>query len=86
MAKEQVQPKPKKVQAPRVVQSTEKVGFLDRVKNYLKGVRSELRKVTWPTKKELINYTLIVIVLTLILSTFIGLFDLFWKQLFFNWL
>lgn len=86
MAKEQVQPKPKKAPVQRQVQPGEKVGFFDRVKSFFKGVRSELRKVTWPTRKELINYTLIVIVLTLILSTFIGLFDLFWKQLFFNWL
>lgn len=86
MAKEQVQSKPKKATIQRPSTPTEKRGFLDRVKTYLKGVRSELRKVTWPTKKELINYTMIVIVLTLILSTFIGLFDLFWKQLFFSWL
>lgn len=87
MAKDQVpQQKPKKVPVqPRVAQ-TEKLGFFDRVKNFIKGVRSELRKVTWPTKKELINYTTIVIVLTVILATVIGLFDLFWKQLFFNWL
>lgn len=86
MAKEQVQSKPKKATVQRPSAPAEKPGFFDRVKAYLKGVRSELRKVTWPTKKELINYTMIVIVLTLILSTFIGLFDLFWKQLFFSWL
>lgn len=86
MAKEQVQSKPKKTTIQRPSVPAEKPGFFDRIKTYLKGVRSELRKVTWPTKKELINYTMIVIVLTLILSTFIGLFDLFWKQLFFSWL
>ncbi|NMB04113.1 MAG: preprotein translocase subunit SecE [Tissierellia bacterium] len=64
----------------------EKVGILQRAKNYLRGVRSELRKVTWPTRKELINYTLIVIVLTVALAMIIGLFDLFWNQLFYYWL
>ena len=34
----------------------EKEKFLSKVKNYFKGVRSELKKVNWPTKKELINY------------------------------
>ncbi|HHT21630.1 MAG TPA: preprotein translocase subunit SecE [Tissierellia bacterium] len=64
----------------------EKVGFFERVKNYLRGVRSELRKVTWPTRKELINYTIIVIVVTIILAMIIGLFDLFWNRLFYYWI
>ena len=58
----------------------------ERIKNWFKGVRSELRKVTWPTRKELINYTLIVIAMTLILAVFIGLFDFFFQKLFFHWL
>lgn len=81
MAKEQTTRKP----TGRTNQP-EKVGILQRVQNYLRGVRSELRKVTWPSRKELINYTLIVIVVTIVLSMIIGLFDLFWKQLFYNWL
>ncbi|WP_019132769.1 preprotein translocase subunit SecE [Peptoniphilus obesi] len=28
---------------------------------YFKGVKSELKKVVWPTRKELINYSIIVI-------------------------
>lgn len=81
MAKEQTTRKP----AVRPNQP-EKVGFFERAKNYLKGVRSELRKVTWPSRKELINYTIIVIVVTIILAMIIGLFDLFWNQLFYYWL
>ena len=30
-------------------------------KEYLKGVRLEMKKVVWPTKKELVSYTGIVI-------------------------
>lgn len=32
-----------------------------RIKNYFKGVKSELKKVNWPTRKELINYTIVVL-------------------------
>jgi preprotein translocase subunit SecE len=32
-----------------------------RIKNYFKGVKSELKKVNWPTRKELINYTMVVL-------------------------
>lgn len=33
----------------------------ERIKNYFKGVKSELKKVNWPTRKELINYTIVVL-------------------------
>ncbi|MBQ2866995.1 MAG: preprotein translocase subunit SecE, partial [Firmicutes bacterium] len=29
--------------------------------SFWKGVRTELKKVVWPTKKELKNYTIVVI-------------------------
>ncbi len=32
-----------------------------RIKSYFKGVKSELKKVNWPTRKELINYTIVVL-------------------------
>ncbi len=28
---------------------------------YFKGVRTEMKKVVWPTKKEMYNYTMVVI-------------------------
>ncbi len=31
------------------------------LKEYFKGVRTEMKKVVWPTKEELGNYTLVVI-------------------------
>ena len=34
----------------------------NRLGEYLKGVKTELKKVVWPTKKETIRYTEIVIV------------------------
>lgn len=36
-------------------------GFLGRTKAYFKGVRAELHRVTWPTKSDVLNYTLIVL-------------------------
>ncbi len=43
---------------------------------FLKEVRIELTKVTWSTKDELIGSTIVVIILSLILSVFVGLVDL----------
>jgi preprotein translocase subunit SecE len=34
---------------------------------FLKEVRSELRKVAWPNRKEVTNYTIVVLVTTLVL-------------------
>ncbi len=42
-------------------QIVEKKGFFARIRDYFKGVSSELKKVTWPTKKETKRYTLVVI-------------------------
>ena len=38
-------------------------------------VRSELRKVNWPTRTEVINYSIVVLVTVIILTVFIGLLD-----------
>ena len=42
---------------------------------FLKEVNAELRKVTWPTKEELIGSTIVTIVVSLIMSIFIGFVD-----------
>ena len=39
-----------------------KTGF----KEYFRGVRTEMKKVVWPTKKQVINNTLIVLAVVLI--------------------
>ncbi|MGH8870334.1 MAG: preprotein translocase subunit SecE [Actinomycetes bacterium] len=43
---------------------------------YYRQVVSELRKVIWPTQRELITYTIVVLVFVLILMTIVGLLDL----------
>ena len=48
---------------------------MDRITQFLKEVRHELSKVSWPTKKQMISYTLIVIGLSLFLALFLGLLD-----------
>jgi preprotein translocase subunit SecE len=43
---------------------------------YLKDVRSEMMKVTWPTRSELMGATVIVIILSLIMAVFVKICDL----------
>ncbi len=40
-------------------------------KGFFKGVKSELKKVVWPTKKQLINNTILVVGLVVIFSAII---------------
>jgi preprotein translocase subunit SecE len=48
---------------------------------FLKEVRHELRRVTWPTRQEAIKHTLIVIGVSLGVAAFLGGLDLL-----FSWL
>ena len=52
-----------------------------RVGKFLRESRAELRKVTWPNRKELITYTVVVIVSTAIVAVFLGIVDLIFSQL-----
>ena len=42
---------------------------------FLREVRGELRKVAWPTRSEVINYSIIVLFTVVILTTYIALLD-----------
>lgn len=43
--------------------------------NYIKASTEELKKVTWPTKKEVYQYSVLVIVISLALAAFLGGLD-----------
>ncbi len=47
-----------------------------RIRKYFRGIASELKKVSWPTRKELINSTAVVLVFILVFATAVGLIDL----------
>lgn len=55
--------------------SKSKSGFVARVGRFVKDVRSELRKVAWPNRKELTSYTAIVLVAVAIVAVYIGAID-----------
>jgi preprotein translocase subunit SecE len=48
---------------------------IEQVREYMKDVRAELTKVSWPTREELRDSTVVVIVTVLLVATFIGLVD-----------
>lgn len=58
-----------------------KVKTTTKMKNYFKGVRAELKKVNWPSKKELKNYTIVVLATCLVMTIVIWGLDLLFKQM-----
>jgi preprotein translocase subunit SecE len=49
--------------------------------NFLKEVRIELKKVTWPTRQETVKHTLAVIAISLAVAIFLGAADLLFQFL-----
>jgi preprotein translocase subunit SecE len=50
-------------------------GIFGRFANFFREVVGELRKVIWPTRKELFTYTAVVVVFVTIMLTVVGLLD-----------
>ena len=49
---------------------------------FVREIRSELKKVVWPTREEATNLTLIVSAVSVAIGGFLFLMDLFFKELF----
>jgi preprotein translocase subunit SecE len=51
------------------------MGVIGRVREFVREVLAEFRKVTWPSRQELINSTAVVVVLTAVIAVFLGVVD-----------
>ena len=49
--------------------------FFGAIARYFRELRSELKKVTWPTPKQVLKNTLIVLASVVIVGIFIWMFD-----------
>jgi len=48
---------------------------MNKLTNYIKESIAEMKKVTWPSKKETRNYTILVIGISIGVALFLGLLD-----------
>ncbi len=55
--------------------SNKKPGFVARIIRSLKDMAGELKKVVWPTRKQMVNNTLIVLAFMVIAAICVGLID-----------
>jgi preprotein translocase subunit SecE len=49
--------------------------MIDKIKSFFADARQEFRHVNWPTRKEAVRLTTVVIVLSLLIAVFLGAFD-----------
>ena len=56
-----------------------KPGLFKRIATYFKETKSELKKVVWPTPKQVVNNTLVVLVVIILSSAFVGIVDSLFK-------
>ena len=69
---------PKKEEASKTVSKAEKnkkPGFFKRIANWFGDVKTEMRRVTWPTKDELKSYSVAVIAMLIVFGVLIWLVD-----------
>jgi preprotein translocase subunit SecE len=52
------------------------------IKRFYRETVGELRKVTWPTREEATNLTIIVILVTFGMSAFLGIVDYLFSRVF----
>lgn len=52
-----------------------KYEYMNKLTSYIMESVGEMKKVTWPTKKETYNYTLLVIAISVGVALFLGLLD-----------
>ena len=55
--------------------------FYKQSMDFLRDVRSEVKKVTWPTRKETLASTSVVIIAVVIIAIYLGLVDLGFSKL-----
>jgi preprotein translocase subunit SecE len=48
---------------------------MSNLSNYLKDTLAEMRQVSWPTQQQALLYTVLVIVISIVVSLFLGAFD-----------
>jgi preprotein translocase subunit SecE len=60
---------------PKAKKEVRRTGFFGRIGGFFREVISELRKVIWPTRKELLTYTAVVIVFVTIITAIVAALD-----------
>ncbi|MBP7174856.1 MAG: preprotein translocase subunit SecE [Thermoclostridium sp.] len=75
LEKQQLEKQQKEKQQKEKVQKEKKPNILQKLSKFVKEIRGELKKVLWPSRKQVINNTLTVLVTCLVLGGVIWILD-----------
>ncbi|MGH2400596.1 MAG: preprotein translocase subunit SecE [bacterium] len=73
--------RPMKVASPRRMPA-----FVERIVQYLREVWVELNRVEWPSRREMISMTIVVIIVLLVMAIYLGIFDYIYTVIIKRWL
>lgn len=48
---------------------------MGKIKKFLQEAYAEMKKVSWPTRKQTIQYTMLVVVISISVAVFLGALD-----------
>jgi preprotein translocase subunit SecE len=54
---------------------------MSKITEYLKDTKAELKHVIWPGRNQTFYYTLIVIVLSVVVAYYLGIFDFLFSKI-----
>jgi preprotein translocase subunit SecE len=54
---------------------------MSKITEYFKETKTELKHVIWPSRRQTLYYTLAVIVLSVIIAYYLGIFDFIFSQI-----
>ena len=75
MANEEKKPVAPQTKGAAVKRTDKKPGFFKRVAKWFREMKSELKKVQWPTAKQTVNNVIIVIICVIVVGVCIWIFD-----------
>ncbi|MEK7569484.1 MAG: preprotein translocase subunit SecE [Patescibacteria group bacterium] len=53
---------------------------MSKITEYLRETKGELKHVVWPSRRQTLFYTLIVVVLSVLVAYFLGVFDFIFSR------
>ena len=76
MANEEKNVAPAQAKGGAVKRTDKKPGFFERVKKWFREMKSELKKVVWPTRQQLFNNTLVSVIVMVASAIVLWGFDM----------
>lgn len=52
-----------------------------KILNYIKETKAEMKHVSWPTRKQAIAYTILVVIISIFISLYLGFFDFVFTEI-----